>query len=162
MTIVALHGRVGSEQREAILVLFHLLHGNVPSLHRVAIRAVGAHFILMDVGVAVLAVFPHVGEDGFHMTLYALHFFVHAAQRILCFVVIKFGNCLDGPPGRRGMAVFARDRERTVRTPGRAALRLRKTSTACWPGKQQHPECEFEMSRRVSPPRMPLHWSHLR
>jgi hypothetical protein len=109
MAIIALHGRVGSEQRETVLVILHLLHGNLPALHGVAIRAVRAHFILMDVGVAVLAIFPHVGEDGFHMALYALHSFVHAPQRISCLVVIKLGNGLDGPPSRRGVAVIAGD-----------------------------------------------------
>ena len=139
MTILALHGRVGSQQREAVLVILHLLHGNVPSLHRVALRAVGAHFSLMDVGVAVLAILPHVREHRFHMALCALNFFVHAAQRIFCFVVIELGHCLDGPPARSRMAVLAGDRKRTVRTTGGAALRLRKASTAGWPGKQQHP-----------------------
>jgi hypothetical protein len=49
-----------------------------------------------------------------------------------------------------------------VRTAGVAALRLRKPSAACCKGEQQHPECELEMSRRVSPPRMLLPWSDLR
>lgn len=46
MAIFALHSRVRSEQRETILVILHLLHGNLPSLHGVAIRAVRTHFIL--------------------------------------------------------------------------------------------------------------------
>jgi len=124
-------------------VFLHLLHGNLPSLHRVAVRAVGAHLSLVDVGVAVLAILPHVGEDRLHMALRALHFFVHASQGIFCFVVIELGNRLDGPPGCRGVAVLARDRKRTVRTARRSALRLRETRAACWPGKQQHPESEF-------------------
>ena len=162
MAIIALHRSVGSEQRETILVILHLLHGNLPALHSVAIRAVRAHFILMDVGVAVLAILPHVGEDGFHMALYALHAFVHAPQRISCFVVIELGNCLDGPPSRRGVAVVAGDGQRPMRTASVAALRLRKPSAACWPGEQQHPKCELEISRRSSPPRMLLRWSDLR
>ena len=124
-------------------MFLHLLHGNLPSLHRVAVRAVGAHLSLVDVGVAVLAILPHVGEDRLHMALRALHFFVHAAQRIPCFVVIKFRDGADGAPASRGVAVLARDRKRTVRTARRSALRLRETRAACWPGKQQHPESEF-------------------
>jgi len=149
MAILALHGRVGSEQRETILMILHLLHGNLPSLHRVAVRAVRAHFILMDVGVAVFAILTHVGEDGFNVTLYALHSFVHAPQRIPCFVVIKLGNSLDGPPTCRRVAVFAGNRQRTVRTTRVAALPLRKASTACCQAEQQHPEYELEVSRRV-------------
>lgn len=148
MAIVALRSRVGSEQREAILVILHLLDGNLPSLHRVAVRAVRAHFILMDVGVAVLAVLTYVGEDGSYVTLYALHPFVHAPQWISCFVVIELGNGFDRPPGRRGVAVFAGDRKRTVRTTRVAALSLRKASTAGCQGEQQHPECDLEISRR--------------
>ena len=162
VAIIALHRRVGSEQWETILVIFHLLHGNLPALHSVASRAVRAHFILVDIGVAVLAIFPHVSEDGFHMALCALHSFVHAPQRVSRFVVIELGNGLDGPPSRRGVAVFAGDCQRPVRTAGVAALRLRKPSAACCKGEQQHPECELKMSRRVSPPRMPLPWSDLR
>ena len=152
MAIVALHSRVRSEQRETILVIFHLLHGNLPSLHRVAVRAVRAHFVLMDVGVAVFAIHAHVGEDGFHMTLNALHSFVLAPQRISCFVVIELGNGLDRPPSCRGVAVFTGDGQRTVRTTGVAvaALPLRKASTACCQREQQHPERELEISRRVA------------
>lgn len=111
---------------------------------------------------AVLAIHAHVGEDGFHMTLYALHSFVLAPQRISCFVVIELGNGLDRPPSGRGVAVFAGDRKRTMRTASIAALLpLRKTSAACCQGEQQHPECELEISRRIDPPRTLLAWSHL-
>ena len=143
MTIFALQRGVGPEQREAVLVVLYLLHGNVPSLHGVALCAVRAHLSSMDVVVAVLAILTHVGEDRFHVALGALHLFVHAPQRVFGLVVIELGNRLDGAPGCRGVAVLARDRKRTVRTARRSALRLRETRAACWPGKQQHPESEF-------------------
>ena len=161
MTILALHGRMGSEQREAVLVVLYLLHGDVPSLHRVALCAVRAHLPSMDVVVAVLAILAHVGEDRFHVALCALHLFVHAPQRVSCLVVIELGNRLDGPPGRGGMAVLARDRERAVRTTSRAVL-LGRTRAAYRPAKQHHPEREFTVSSRVNPPRMSLRWSHHR
>ena len=160
MTIFALHGRMGSEQREAVLVVLYLLHGDIPALHGVALCAVRAHLSSMDVVVAVLAILAHVGEDWFHVALCALHFFVHAPQRISGLVVIELGNRLDGPPGRGGMAVLARDRERAVRTARRASFLGRKRA-AYRPGKQQHPKHEFIVSRRDNPPRMSLRWSHL-
>ena len=135
MTIFALHSRVGSEQREAVLVVLYLLHGNVPSLHRVALRAVRPHLSSVDVIVAILAILTHVGEDRFHVALCALHFFVHAPQRIFGLVVIELGDRLDGPPGRGGVAVLARGRERAVRTARRAVF-LGKTRAAYRPGKQ--------------------------
>lgn len=153
MTIFTLHGSVRSQQRKAVLVIPHLLHGNIPSLHRVAIRTVSAHFSLVNIRVAVLAILPHIRKNRFHMALRALHLFVHAPQRILGFVVIELGNGLDGSPGRSRVAVFARNRQRPVRTSSGSALTLRKASTACWQRNHQHPEHEFEVSRRIRPPR---------
>jgi hypothetical protein len=37
---VALDSGVGTEKREAVLVILYLLHGDVPALHGVALRAV--------------------------------------------------------------------------------------------------------------------------
>ena len=155
MAIFALHRRVRSEQREAVLVILDLLHRGLPTLNGVTLRAIRAHPSLVHVGMTVLAILPHIGKDGLGMALRALNFFVHTPQRIASFVVIELGNGFDGPPRRRGMAVFARDRERTVRTTGRAALRLGKASAAYWPAKDQRPEHEFETLRRFDPPRTP-------
>jgi hypothetical protein len=60
------------------LVIAHLLHRDIPSLYRVALRAVRTHLAAMDVRVAISAVFPDVWENRFYLTLCALHFFVHA------------------------------------------------------------------------------------
>lgn len=79
VAVFALHRRVSPEQREAVLVVFHLLHGYVPALHRVALRTVRAHLSLVHVGVTVLAILSHVRENRLDVALRALHFFVHAA-----------------------------------------------------------------------------------
>ena len=136
MTILALRRRMRSQQREAVLMILHLLYRDIPSLHRVAIRTVSAHFSLVDVRVAVLAILPHIREDGLHMALRAFHFFVHAAQGIFCFVVIELRNSLDRPPRRRGMAVFARDGQSTVRTARALPLRRRERSIGWLPREQ--------------------------
>jgi hypothetical protein len=52
----------------------------------------------VNIRVAIGTIFSHIGEDGLCVTLDALHFFVHATQRIFRFVVIEFGNRPDGTP----------------------------------------------------------------
>src|SRR5215472_6055639 len=112
MAIVALRGRVGPEQREAILMILHLLHGNLPSLHRVTLRTIRAHPSPVHVGMTVLAILPDVRENRLHMALRAPHFFMHPAQRIPGLVVIEFQVRLDRAPRGHPVAVFARDVER--------------------------------------------------
>lgn len=43
------------------------------------------------------------------MTLHALDFFVHSAEGIARFIVVKFRDAADGFPTRRGVAIFARN-----------------------------------------------------
>ena len=133
MAILALHRGVSAEKREAILVILNLLNGIVPTKNRVTLRAIRAHLALVNIGVAILTILPHIREDGLHMALRAFHFFVHAAQRILCFVVIELRNGLDWPPCCRGMTVFARDSQRTVRAAGALPLRRRSGSVGWLP-----------------------------
>ena len=128
MAIFALHGRVSSQQRETILVILHLLDGNIPALNGVALRAVRAHFSLVNVTVAVLAVFANVCEYRLDVTLHALHFFVHAAKRIFGVVVIELRHGLDRAPTRSGVTVLAWNRERPVRTLASLPLRRERSS----------------------------------
>lgn len=46
----AVQRRVGPEQREAVLVLVDLLHGDLPALHAVTLLTICAELALMDVG----------------------------------------------------------------------------------------------------------------
>ena len=101
MAIFALHRGVRTEKRETILVIFDLRDGNLPAKHRVALRAVGAEFALMNVGVAISAVLADVRKDRFYVTLVTFHFFMHAAERIVGLVVVEFWHGADGPPGSR-------------------------------------------------------------
>ena len=71
---------------------------DIPTLHGVALRAIGAHLAAMNIRVAIGAIFPYVGEDGFRVALHALHFFVHAAEQVVGLVVIEFGDCSNGAP----------------------------------------------------------------
>ena len=123
MAFVALYHRVRAEQREAIEVIVDRLHRHVPAINCVALRAVSAHLSAVNVGVAIGAVFADIGEDRFQVAAGAGNFFVHAAQRVASRVVIEFRNCADGRPTRGCVAVFARNIQRPVRTPGRLPLR---------------------------------------
>ena len=116
MALFALHRGVSPEKREAILVILNLLNGIVPTKNGVAPRAVRAHFPLVNIGVAILTILPHIREYRLYVALRALHFLVHAAQRIVRSVVIEFGDRANGAPARSSVAVLARNRERSVRT----------------------------------------------
>ena len=111
MTLFALNGSVSAEEREAIEVIFDLLHRNAPALHGVTLLARRAHLMAVDVfvRVAIDAILTDVGEHRFDVALRALHFLVHAAQRISCFVMVKFGNRTDRTPARGGVTIFTRN-----------------------------------------------------
>lgn len=146
-------------------MVLYLLDGNVPALHRVALRAVCAHPPVMHVGVAVLAVLSHVRENRFHMALRALDFFMHAAQRIPSGVVIEFRVRLDRAPRGRRVAIFAREGQRR-------AMRTCRSRPSLWLGKvrslgelssiargisqngegQQRPQNDLEHCLRKFPP----------
>jgi len=166
VALLAGHGRVRAKQREAILVILHLLHGNVPALDGVALLTIRTHLPAVNIRVAVGAILSHVGEDWLYVALNARHFFVHAAQRIVRLVVIKLRHRADRAPARRRVTVFARNRQRPVRTPrGFVRMLLRVGNLVCDSRNcrcqkilvsarqnQQHPENELGDSSRNSSP----------
>lgn len=146
-------------------MIFDLLHGNLPSLHRVAVRAVRAHPSLVHVGMTVLAIFSDVRENRLHVALRALHFFVHAAQRIPGLIVIEFRVRLDRTPRGHPVAVFARDGERRPVRIARSrsvllmgslgsltSLRIRWRRASHTGEGQQSPQNELEHCQRKGPP----------
>jgi hypothetical protein len=116
VAVIALHGGVSAKERETVLVILELLDGDVPALDGVTLSAVGAHLAIVNVGVAILAVLPDIRENRFDVTLRALHVFVHAAEGVFGFAMIKLGISANGAPTGGGVAVFARDGESAVRT----------------------------------------------
>lgn len=139
VTVLTLYGGMRSQQWKTILVILDLLDGNVPALHGVALLAVRTHLSLVNVGVAVRAVFSDVCEYRLHVTFRAFHFLVHAAQRVFGFVMVKFGDGADRAPTRGCMAVFAGNRERAVRTAGGITLGRTRASDSWPPNEQQEP-----------------------
>jgi len=126
---------MSAEKREAVLVILDLLYGIVPTKNGVTLRAVRAHFPLVNIGVAILTILAHVCEYRFYVALRALNFLVHAAERISCFIVIKFRNGADGAPASGGVAVLAGNGQRSVRTA--RGLALRCGSARCRPREEQ-------------------------
>lgn len=139
VAIVALHSRVSAQERKTILVILHLLDGDIPALDRMALRAISAHLSLVNVSVTILAILTNRGEDRFGVALRALHLFVHAAQRILGLIVVELRNCSDGTPACRGMAVLAGNIQGTVRTSGGLPLGQWYGSIRRVPRKEQEP-----------------------
>ena len=70
----------------------------------------------MDVGVAILAALPDIGEHGLDVTFSAGHGRVQASQGILRLVMVEFRDGADRPPGVGGVAILARDVQVSVRT----------------------------------------------
>ena len=99
-----------SEEREAVLVIFYLLRGDGPALDGVALLAIRTHLSAMHVSllVAIRAVPSDILEDRLYVASNALHFLVHSAERVICFVVIKFRNCPNWPPTRSCVTVLTR------------------------------------------------------
>jgi hypothetical protein len=143
VAILALHRGVSAEKREAILVILNLLNGIVPTKNRVTLCAIRAHLALVNIGVAILTILPHIREYRFYVALRALHFLVHAAQRVVRFVVIEFGYRANGAPARSGVTVLARNRERSVRTTSAALLTSRERSARGRRGEKQQPTQEL-------------------
>lgn len=151
VAVFALQGRVGAQQREAVHVLLHLLHGNIPALHCVAIRAIRPHLPIVHVGVAVLAILSNIGENWFHVALRALHLLMHATKGIPGFVVIELGSGSNRFPTRSRVTVLARDRQRPVRTSSGLPLRLRQRAIGWWPRKDQKPAQNLDYRMRNCP-----------
>ena len=60
MTGIAVNNRVGTRQREAVVVLLDIFDGNLPAPNRMAFLAVSSQLAPMNVGVTVLAMLAYV------------------------------------------------------------------------------------------------------
>jgi energy-converting hydrogenase Eha subunit A len=90
---------MGAEEGKAILVNLSLLRDDSPARHGVTLRAIGAHFPLMDVGVTVLTILAHLGEHWLRVASRAFHLFMHSAQRVVGRVVVELENAPNRTPG---------------------------------------------------------------
>ena len=151
VAFLALHNGVRTEQRKAVEMLLDGLHGNLPAKHRMALRAVLAKLRAVNVSMALRAVLPNVGEDGFGVASRAGNFFVHAAKRIASAVVVEFRKGADRSPACVGMAIFAGDGQRSVRTSARLSLSDRGQGNGKRANYQRQPMDEPHHSRNDCP-----------
>jgi hypothetical protein len=71
VTFIALDRCVRAKKWEAILVIFYLLDSSLPTTDGMALRAIGAEFAAMNVGMAISAGFANISEDRLDVTLRA-------------------------------------------------------------------------------------------
>jgi len=143
---IAIDGRVGSQQRHAIVVIFDLLDLHLPAFDRMALFTIRAELPFVNVGVAIGTTGPRVGKYRLDMAFGACHRSVHPAQRKLCAAVIEFRDRSNRLPAYRGMAVLAGDIQRPVRT-ATAGGGSRLGGSQSTQGKQQD-ECTLESHRQ--------------
>ena len=156
MTGVAIHHRVGSNQREAVLVILNRADIRFPALHRVARLAVCAHLSAMNICMAIRALRSNIRENWFRMALRAGHVRMHAAQRILCLIVIEFGDRADRLPSSLRVTVLTGHSQGTVRTP-RAIARCASPS-----GRSGHHGRQPQKQDTQDDPKCSLHVSPLK
>lgn len=105
------------QKRESVLVILQLLRCHIPALNRVALCAVRSELPPVDVSVAVRAILAHIRENWLYVAQSASHLLVHPAQWVRGLVVIEFRCGLDRSPARRGVAILARNRQRSMGIP---------------------------------------------
>ena len=125
VTRIAIYGRMRAGEREAVVMLLHLLYGNLPSTHRVALLAIGSELPLVNVGMAVLASLSYAREYRLYVTLCTRNSRVHSAQWVSRTVVIEFRYGPDRFPRTSRVAILARNIQISVWTVrARYVLRL--------------------------------------
>lgn len=109
---------VRSSQREAVVMLLHLLHRDLPPTNGVTPFAVRSQLPLMNVGMAVLAALSDAGEHRLDVALRTRNRCVHSAQGIFRLIVVEFWNATDRSPRSCRVAVLARNVQISMRTVG--------------------------------------------
>lgn len=127
MARTAVQCGVGSEQREAILVLVDLLDGNLPALDGVALLAAGAELALVDVGMTIGALFSHIRKYRFDVALGTGDSLMHTTQREMGLAVVELRQVTDRLPSAEGVAILTRNIQVAVRTAG-VGISLRLTA----------------------------------
>lgn len=151
MAIVALHCGVRSKQRKPVLVFLDLVDGHLPAGNRVTLRAIGAELPQVNVCMAIRAILPDIGENRLRMAFNTSNFFVLPTQRIRGLVVIELQHGAYWTPGCCGVTVFARNRERSVRTANITLLRGKCRDEQKQPKNEQCPCDQMCAPKRILP-----------
>lgn len=115
---ITIRDGMSPDQRKTVLVLVDGVHRNLPPRDFVAEVALRSILAAMNVGVAILAIRAHARKNRIDMALLAAHVAVHAKEREAGFAVIKLGLTANRLPCRDGVAFFASDFQRAMRTFG--------------------------------------------
>ena len=79
MAGVAIYSRMRSSQRDAVIVLLHLLDRDLPSADGMTLFAIRSELTFVDVSVAILTTLSDVSENGLRVALDAGDSGVHSA-----------------------------------------------------------------------------------
>jgi len=104
---VAVHGCMGADQRESILMLIDIVNGNLPAVGVVAEFTLRAILTAMQIGVAVLALYRGIAEIKILVTVDTLHFRVPAMQRKFSFRMVEFEFGAQRLPLLNGVTLLA-------------------------------------------------------
>ena len=151
VAIVALHCGVRSKQRKPVLVFLDLVDGHLPAGNRVTLRAIGAELPQVNVCMAIRAILPDIGENRLRMAFNTSNFFVLSTQWIRSLVVIELQHRAYWTPGGCGVTVFARNRERSVRTADIGLLSGKRGDEQKQPKNKQGPRDQMCVPKRILP-----------
>ncbi len=111
---VAIDCRMSPQQGEAVLVLLHGLERNTPAPNCVALLALAAKLLEMQVRMTIGAFCAYIAEDQLYMTLPAIHRDVQPSKWKPCFVMGEIRNGPNGPPTGGGVAILAGNCQKAV------------------------------------------------
>ncbi len=119
VTFVAGNRRMRADQGKTILVILHVLDGDLPSSHRVAVLTLGSQLPLVNIRMAVGALRAHIGEDQTGVAFRAgRHVLVKTPEGKRGPIVVEFQNLAERLPGDQGVAVLTRQVQGTMRASG--------------------------------------------
>lgn len=119
----AVQRRMRPQEREAILVVLHVLNRDAPALHRVAFLAAASKLSAVQVRMAIHAFRSNAREDRIRVAGIAIQLCVRATEWERRFLVAEFGKAADRLPPRLRMAALAAKLEIPVRAARGSALR---------------------------------------
>ena len=151
VAIVALHCGVRPKQGKPVLVFLDLVDGHLPAGNRVTLRAIGAELPQVNICVAIGAILPDIGENWLRMAFNTSNFFMLSTQWIRSLVVIELQHRAYGTPGCCGVTVFARNRERSVRTADISLLSGKRGDEQKQPKNEQCPCDQMGIPKRILP-----------
>lgn len=125
VAILTGRGGVAAGEGEAVEVFTSLTDGAFEALHGVALLAIRAELLPVNVGMAGGAFAADAGEYAVDVAGTAGHGLMSAAQRVAGLgVVVEFRALTDGPPAGGSVAAFASDPQGAVGVGGSARSRL--------------------------------------